>query len=145
MRPSKISWWLSISCLPPLFTWLIWEENLHFSSHFPVGGFWLSSMTINYECKQKVPHYSRCVSTHLLPHRFVAHCGSHLIIFISNKSHLSMIPRKRVSYLFQLGCKFAIQMPSWLSKVAYMLSLAVFGCCTHSPVSPPDHHKSHLT
>ncbi len=60
----------------------------------------------------------------------MAHCGSHLIIFISNKSHLFITPRKRVSCLFQLGCQSPHSVAPWLFKVAYRLSLAFFGHCS---------------
>ncbi len=88
---------------PPPSHLLIWGENRpSLSSHCPVAGV----LTVR-------SYYKLCVQREnpsvliLLPHGYVAHCGSHIILFISNKSHLFIIPGKKVSCLFELGCQFA--------------------------------------
>ncbi len=83
-----------------------YEENqLSLSSHCPVGDvlighIWLWTLSTN----------RKFLSCHLPPQGRVAHCGSHLIIFLSNKSHLFITLQKKSTGKLSLpvGLLFAL-------------------------------------
>jgi hypothetical protein len=71
-------------------------------------------------------------------------CGSHLVIFISNKSHLFIILPKMRKLSLPVGCQFSLSMAQ-LAFQSHLSAfpLSAFGCSSHSPASPPDYHKNH--
>ncbi len=105
-------------------------EHFNSSKYMSCG----SNLTTKSECKQKV------LSTHMLPQG-----GSHLIIFISNKPHLFIIPKKRVSCLYQLGCQLAHSIAPLAVKSRFSAFLWLSLAAAHAVQLPPHHHKNDLT
>jgi hypothetical protein len=109
-------------------------------SHCSVGG--VLMVRSGYKIWVKTEDSSLLICGHI---DLWLHCVSHFIIFISNKSHIFIIPRKKSKLSLSIGlpvCTFNCPLGCLKSLIGFPLS--IFGHCSWSPAFQPDYHKNHL-
>ncbi len=118
LSPPPFTWRCERRTKPPPPPIALWKE------------FWWSDLTVKSKYKQKIPQFSLDWHTDLW-----LHCGSHLIIFISNISPFQHSLRAVTACLRgSLSClKLFISFP-----------LSVFGCQSPGLAFLPGHHENHL-